>query len=58
MRIEKRFVTRQFVTYGGWTWNIWDKKECKWLTTLGFAGREDALKQADEMNKKERENRR
>lgn len=50
MKMEKRYVTRQFYWGKNVTWNIWDKLECKWMTKLGYICREYALRDADEMN--------
>lgn len=50
----KRFVTRQYwLNYQCRVWNVWDKVECRWMTARGYFGREDALKVADQLNKKE-----
>jgi len=51
----KRFITRQYFWVNAIgtvnrTWNIWDKKECKWMNKYGYYGRENALMWADKFN--------
>lgn len=46
----KRYVTRQYLWNGFYTWGVWDKTNCQWIVNDRIY-RQDALKIADQLNK-------
>ena len=53
IKMEKRYVTRQYLWNAFYTWGVWDKKECKWIVNDRLYKR-NVIEIADKLNKEEK----